>query len=386
MSIKGGSIIMKNIIFIAPEFHSIPPTYSAAVEWWIYNVAKELSVKNMIICKGEHNEKKTEITNENSIIYRIKISGIYKRIFKKWTRLDPLPYSKRIVLKAYQENKKSDSVLIIHNSIKLYNEIKKFYPEELLFLHMHNKQNIEHLDCRTKLITPSIFLADFFKKAVSGINVKVVPNGISKSMYNSSEYWNREKFNLQNKDIVILYAGRLDNGKGVIELMKSVDILKNKIKNIKLLIAGDYETKKRGNREDYRKRVIEQAKKMNSCCILTGSISPNDMHKIYPLANLTVAPSLADEAFCMVALESMASGTPVLVSSRGGIKEFVVHNETGFHLKEPLSVESISLDIIETLNNPNIKTIVEKAKLTALNEYDWKNISNKLLNVLDEWL
>ncbi|MER2474287.1 glycosyltransferase [Photorhabdus laumondii] len=376
---------MKNIIFIAPEFHSIPPTYSAAVEWWIYNVAKELNVKNMIICKGEHNEKKTEIINKNSTIYRVKISRIYKRIFQKWTRLDPLPYSKRIILKVYQENKKSDLVLIIHNSIRLYNEIKKYYPEELLILHMHNKQNIEHLDCRTKLITPSIFLADFFKKEVPGINVKVVPNGISKSMYNSSEYWDRAKFNLQDKGIVILYAGRLDNGKGVIELMKSVDILKNKIKNIKLLIVGDYETKKRGNREDYRKKIIEQAKEMNSYCILAGNIPPEDMHKIYPLANLTVTPSLADEAFCMVALESMASGTPVLVSPRGGIKEFVVHNETGFHLKEPLSIESISLDIIETLNNQNIKAVSEKAKLTVLNEYDWKNISNKLLDVLNEW-
>ncbi|WP_176692774.1 glycosyltransferase [Photorhabdus luminescens] len=376
---------MKNIIFIAPEFHSIPPTYSSAVEWWIYNVAKESNIKNMIICKGERNENKTEIINKNSIIYRIRISRVYKRIFKKWTRLDPFPYSKRISLKIHQINKENDSILIVHNSIKLYNEIKKFYPEELIILHMHNKKNTEHLDYRTKLITPSIFLADFFKKETPDINVKVVPNGISKDMYNSNQHWNREKFNLQDKDIVILYAGRLDKGKGVIELMESVAILKNTIKNIKLLIVGDYKTKKRGRLEDYRKKVIEQANKMSSYCILVGNIPPNDMHKIYPLANLTVVPSLTDEAFCMVALESMASGTPVLVSPRGGIKEFVIHNETGFHLKEPLSVESISLDISETLNNPNVKAIAAKAKLTALNNYDWKNISNKFIDVLNEW-
>ncbi|MCW7549776.1 glycosyltransferase [Photorhabdus sp. APURE] len=376
---------MKNIIFIAPEFHSIPPTYSAAVEWWIYNVAKESDVKNIIICKGEHNEKKIEIINESSIIYRIKISNVYKRIFQKWTRLDPLPYSKRIILKAYNESKRNNVILIIHNSIKLYNEIKKQYPEELMILHMHNKQNTEHLDRKTKLITPSVFLANFFKKEVPDINIKVVPNGINKNVYNSNKYWDRKKFNLQDNDIIILYAGRLDVGKGVLELMESVSILKNKIKNIKLLIVGDYETKKRGNREDYRKKVIEQANKMSSYCILVGNIPPNDMHKIYPLANLTVVPSLTEEAFCMVALESMASGTPVLVSPRGGIKEFVIHNETGFHLKEPLSIESISLDISETLNNPNVKAIAEKAKLTALNNYDWKNISNKLIDVLNEW-
>ncbi|KGM25730.1 hypothetical protein KS18_24755 [Photorhabdus luminescens] len=377
--------MMKNIIFIAPEFHSIPPTYSSAVEWWIYNVARKSNAKNMIICKGERNENKIEIINKNSTIYRIRISRIYKRIFKKWTRLDPFPYSKRIASKIYQINKENDSILIVHNSITLYNEIKKFYPEELMVLHMHNKKNTEHLDYRTKLITPSIFLADFFKKEVLNINVKVVPNGISKNIYDSNQHWNREKFNLQDEDIVILYAGRLDKGKGVIELMKSITILQNTIKNIKLLIVGDYKTKKRQGLEDYRKKVIEQAKEMSSYCVLAGNIHPNDMHKIYPLANLTVVPSLTDEAFCMVALESMASGTPVLVSPRGGIKEFVIHNETGFRLKEPLSVESISLDINETLNNPNIRAIAEKAKLTALNNYDWKNINNKLIDVLNEW-
>ncbi|NHB97969.1 glycosyltransferase [Photorhabdus stackebrandtii] len=377
---------MKRIIFVAPEFHSIPPTYSAAVEWWIYNVAKKSNVKNIIICKGERNERKIEIINETSTIYRVHISSIYKRVFKKWTGLDPFPYSKRIASKAYQISKKSDSILIVHNSIRLYNEIKEYYPEELMILHMHNKQNTEHLDFKTKLITPSVFLADFFKKEVPGINVKVVPNGISKSMYDSSECWNRGKFNLQDKDTIILYAGRLDKGKGVLELMESITILKNTIKNIKLLIVGDYENKKKGDREYYRKKVIEQAKKMNSFCILAGNISPKNMHKIYPLANLTVIPSLADEAFCMVALESMASGTPVLVSPRGGIKEFVIHNKTGFHLKEPLSVESISLDINETLNDPNMKIIANQAKLIALNSYDWENISNKLLDVLNEWL
>ncbi|MBS9435520.1 hypothetical protein [Photorhabdus hainanensis] len=135
---------MKNIIFIAPEFHSIPPTYSSAVEWWIYNVARKSNAKNMIICKGERDENKIEIINENSTIYRIRISRIYKRIFKKWTRLDPFPYSKRIVSKIRQINKENDSILIVHNSITLYNEIKKFYPEELMILHMHNKK-MQHI-------------------------------------------------------------------------------------------------------------------------------------------------------------------------------------------------------------------------------------------------
>ncbi len=150
-------------------------------------------------------------------------------------------------------------------------------------------------------------------------------------------------------------------------------------------MIGDHSTTKKGEREIYRKKVLDKASRMTDICILAGSMLPADMHQVYPLADLTVVPSLGEEAFCMVALESMACGVPVLVSPRGGIKEFVIPERTGFLLQEPLSPESIAKDILSTLLNNNLNVIAENAKETAINQYDWTNVSMSLSEALAEW-
>ncbi|MBD2795633.1 glycosyltransferase [Xenorhabdus sp. 18] len=378
---------MKKFVFVAPEFHSIPPNYAAAVEWWIYNVAKISQANNLIICKGERAEKTIEKVSDYATIHRIHTSAIYKRFFRKWSRLDPYPYAKRVmdIVMRYQNPDGEKSVLIIQNSISLYNAVKQFYPEKRMVLHLHNKHKATELGPETKLITPSHFLADFFHSAAQIKNIKVVPNGIDKELYKQEASWKRERFSLRNDETVILYAGRLDKNKGVIELMDAVNLLHKNGQHIKLLLIGDHTTVKKGEREVYRRKVLDKASKMADSCVLAGSIPPADMHQVYPLADLTVVPSLGEEAFCMVALESMACGVPVLVSPRGGIKEFVLPEKTGFLLQEPLSPESIAKDIAETLLKGNLKTVAEHARATAINQYDWSRVSTSLSKALAEW-
>ncbi|OKP01926.1 glycosyltransferase [Xenorhabdus eapokensis] len=378
---------MKKFVFVAPEFHSIPPNYAAAVEWWIYNVAKITQANNLVICKGERTEKTVEKISEYATIHRIHTSRIYKRFFRKWSRLDPYPYAKRVIdiVMRYQSPDGEKPILIIQNSVSLYNAVKQFYPEKLMVLHLHNKHKVVDLGPETKLITPSHFLADFFQFEAKIKNIKIVPNGIDKALYKQEVSWKREHFGLKNDETVILYAGRLDKGKGVIELIDAVNLLHKKDQNIKLLLIGDHATVKKGEREVYRKKVLDKAAKTADSCILAGSIPPADMHQIYPLADLTVVPSLGEEAFCMVALESMACGIPVLVSPRGGIKEFVIPENTGFLLQEPLSSESIAKDISDTLLSDNLNVVAEHAKETAISQYDWSNVSVSLSKALAEW-
>ncbi|MCG3461388.1 glycosyltransferase [Xenorhabdus bovienii] len=378
---------MKEFIFVASEFHSIPPNYAAAVEWWVYNVAKISQVDNLIVCKKEKKEIIDEKISNYSTIHRIYTSAIYKRFFRKWSRLDPYPYAKRVMdtIRLHQNQSGDQPILIIQNSIPLYNAIKQLYPQESMVLHLHNKHKATHLEAETKLITPSRFLADFFRTEAKINNIKVVPNGIDKVLYMQENHWKREKFGLRGDENVILYAGRLDKGKGVTELMDAVALLRKKDQKVKLLLVGDHTTVKKGEREVYRKRVLDKALSMVEGCILTGNISPADMHQVYSLADLTVVPSLGEEAFCMVALESMAAGTPVLVSPRGGISEFVIAGSTGFLLQEPLSPESIAQNILNTLSNSELKIIAANAREIALSQYDWSNVSTSLSQSLAEW-
>ncbi|MCC8365032.1 glycosyltransferase [Xenorhabdus sp. PB61.4] len=377
---------MKKIVFIAPEFHSIPPNYAAAVEWWIYNVAKVMKSNNSVICKREKSEKPIERISDYSSINRIYTSAFYKRIFRKWSRLDPYPYAKRVVDMVLHNQEHGDKpVLIIQNSISLYDAVKQYYPEELMVLHLHNRQNATTLGKETKLIAPSHSLANFFQTEAKLENIKVVPNGIDKMLYMQESSWNRERFGLKEAAKVILYAGRLDKRKGVLELMEAVSLLHKKDSQFTLLLVGEHAKVTKGEREIYRKKVLNKALEIKECCVLAGNIPPANMHQVYSLADLTVVPSLGEEAFCMVALESMASGTPVLVSPRGGIKEFVFPENTGFLLQEPLSSESIAQNISDTLLDGRLQEITEKGREAVLTNYDWHNVSESLIGVLSEW-
>mgnify|MGYP004712958525 CR=1 FL=1 len=373
----------KSLIFTVPPIHSIPPRHAAAVEWWVYNVASRLPVSTGIVCI-----RKGEVPQEDGTprcsIYRIGIGRVYKRIFQKWTRWDPLSYAWRLVRRARSLRAESQT-LIVHNSVHLYTAAARYYPEQDMILHMHNMQDTTSLTGAVKIITPSQFLARWYQEKVAGADVKVVPNGIDVDLYAGSDRWSREQLGLTAADTVILYAGRLSPEKGPLELMQAVHHMNQSGQQVKLVVIGDPNANRDGPRAAYQKAIREMAHTMGNHCILAGSVAPADMHKVYAIGDLTVVPSRFEEPFCMVALESMASGTPVLVSPRGGISEFVIDGKTGFILQEPLSATSMAEDILATLAREDRLAVARYAREDVLSGYGWQAVADKLSVVLQGW-
>lgn len=373
----------KSLIFTVPPIHSIPPRHAAAVEWWVYNVASKLLVSTEIVCIRKGEVPQEDVTSLCSI-YRIGIGRVYTRIFQKWTRWDPLSYAWRLTRRA-RSLRAGQQTLIVHNSVHLYTAAARHYPEQDMILHMHNMQDTSPLRGAIKIITPSQFLARWYQEKVPSADVKVVPNGIDVDLYAGNERWSRDRFGLTDADTVILYAGRLSPEKGPQELMQAVHHLNQSGQQLKLVVIGDPNANRDGPRAAYQKEIREIAQTMGSSCILAGSVAPADMHKVYAIGDLTVVPSRFEEPFCMVALESMASGTPVLVSPRGGISEFVIDGKTGFILQEPLSASSIAEDILATLERENREEIARYARDKILAGYGWQAVADKLSTVLQGW-
>ena len=69
-----------------------------------------------------------------------------------------------------------------------------------------------------------------------------------------------------------------------------------------------------------------------------GAQSRPDLARLMRHSQALLVPSHS-ETFGLVALEGAASGVPVLASSTGGLREVVVHEETGYlmHDREPSS-------------------------------------------------
>jgi len=122
------------------------------------------------------------------------------------------------------------------------------------------------------------------------------------------------------KSLKIGYIGRIHPTKGLdllIDSFKDLCSLLGKKEEIKLIIAG-------GGNDDYVNELKDKAKGFPIEFI--GYTKPTDFYK---KVNITICPSIWEEPFGRVVIESMAHGVPVIGSRIGGIKELIDNEETG---------------------------------------------------------
>ncbi|CAM8002350.1 MULTISPECIES: lipopolysaccharide N-acetylglucosaminyltransferase [Atlantibacter] len=378
--------MVDKIIFTVTPIYSIPPRGAAAVETWMYQVAQRTSIPNRIVCIK--NEGYTDFTqvNDRCSIYRIGFSRIYKRIFQKWTRLDPSPYSKRILKIAKDFPVTDNSVIVVHNSMKLYRQIRQHAPELKVAIHMHNAFEPKGLEQNVKMIVPSQFLQNYYRGFLPDADIEIVPNGIDLDTYQSAyQAVTKADLAISPHEKVILYAGRIVPDKGVLPLMHAFEKLSQTHQDLRFVVIGDYNEESKSDNGAYQREVREIAARLGDRCKLMGSIPPDKMHTWYPLADLVVIPSQFQEPFCMVAIEAMGAAKPVLVSTRGGMVEFVKENGTGYHLREPMTADSIAEDIETVLDNATRDEVARRGQQYVHTHYSWTGVTQRFEEVLHRW-
>lgn len=378
-------MIDKIILTVTPIF-SIPPKSAAAIESWMYNVAKRLDIENRIVCIRNDGYSAHSVVNEHCEIERIKFGKVYTRLFKKWTRLDPYSYADRIVKIKHQFSPNPNkSVIFVHNHIKSFKKIIKKEGHNNVVLHMHNLYEPKDVPEDIKIIVPSHFMKNWYRERLPNAFIEVVRNGFDGEIYAQSPEVKREDFGLTVEDRTVLFVGRAAKGKGLLELMQACQIFFEEDPSYKLVIVGDLNTASKGELAQYQNEVKNFAKILGEQCICLGEVHPEKIRHYYALGDIIVVPSIEPESFCMVALEAMASGRPVIASQRGAMVEFISHNETGFIFREPLSPLSMAEDITSALNHPNSQEIAYHAKKHAYDNFTWEIVKDEFMRVIAKW-
>lgn len=378
-------MIDKLVLTVTPIF-SIPPRGAAAVETWMYQVAQRTKIQNRIACIKNEGYSDFLKVNDHCSVHRIGFSRLYKRLFQKWTRLDPLPYSQRILNIAKDFNVTDDSVIIVHNSIKLYRQIRKRAPKAKMVMHMHNAFEPDGLDQNVKMIVPSMFLKKHYQVYLPDADIAIAPNGIDLEAYQ------KKAVPLQKSDLgitpekkTIFFAGRISPDKGVTLLLQAFEQLLKERNDIELVVVGDYMSKSKGEKATYQREVRELAERLKPHCHMVGGVTPEEIYNYYSLADLVVIPSQFQEPFCMVAIEAMGAGKPVLVSTRGGMTEFVKEGDTGFHLQELMTPETIARDINKALASPDLNDVALRGQRCVEEKFPWEKVTQRFEKVVNNW-
>ena len=147
----------------------------------------------------------------------------------------------------------------------------------------------------------------------------------------------REDLGIPKDSFAVLSVGELNDNKNHETILRAIARLDRK--DIIYVICGQ------GNKKEYLKNLAKELG-MEERLILAGFRT--DVAEIYKCCDIFAFPSLR-EGLGMEALESMASGLPVIGSNIHGINDYLIDNETGFKCS-PLNVEAF-VDLIQKLAN-----------------------------------
>jgi glycosyltransferase involved in cell wall biosynthesis len=208
----------------------------------------------------------------------------------------------------------------------------------------------------------------------------IIPNGVRYNEFSvklsEKERSTHHKKYARESENIVAYIGRLVPEKGVNVLLGAVKFVLERRPNTKFVIAG----------EGWHRNELENLSKdlgITDKVLFTGYLPDEDFLAYFNVAEVLVVPSTY-EPFGIVALEGMATKTPIVVSDVGGLSEIVDHGWTGMKVPPDNSM-ALADTIIELLENQSLrKNIVKNAWEKLMHVYDWSIIADHTIKIYEQ--
>lgn len=187
---------------------------------------------------------------------------------------------------------------------------------------------------------------------------------------------------------MVLYVGRIEPLKGLDTLIEAIALLRsngqiNESKFCLAVIGGDPNLNSKENDiEMIRLKELCRSHGLDELVTFLGKRDQDTLPYYYSAAEAVVVPSHY-ESFGMVALESMACGTPVVASQVGGLAYLVQNEKTGYTV--PASdVEALADRLSRLITDKELRNRLGEQARKVAEEFSWDIIANRLLNLYKE--
>jgi glycogen synthase len=213
----------------------------------------------------------------------------------------------------------------------------------------------------------------------------VIHNGIDLEEYRFTESRAAlKRFGINPVEPYVMFLGRITRQKGIIHLVNAIRHMNPGYQVV--LCAGAPDTQEIAAE---MKAAVGTAQATRPGVVWIEEIlDTKSKVELYSHAGAFICPSVY-EPFGIINLEAMACGTAVVASNTGGIKEVVVHGETGFLVPletvpgnpfEPANPERFSRDLAartnELMADPAKRDAFGKAgRLRAEKQFGWPAIA-----------
>ena len=211
--------------------------------------------------------------------------------------------------------------------------------------------------------------------------IAVVPCGVDLELFSPMDkHIARRKLGLREGERIILFVGRIEPLKGIDILINAAAQLHDDENFRVLIVGGDA----RAHEQIAHLTALAQQLEIDHHVSFVGAVPHEDLATYYNAADVCVVPSYY-ESFGLVAVESMACGTPVVASRVGGLTSTVSDGKTGYLIPwrcpEPFA-ERLEL----LLDNDDLRASFGRAAREGVERYRWANVADALSSVYDDVL
>ena len=218
--------------------------------------------------------------------------------------------------------------------------------------------------------------------------ISIIPCGTDIHRFGSiQQQAARQQLGIAPDAKVVFYVGRFDKRKGIETLVRAVgrSQLRDADVNLQLIIGGGSRPGQSDGIERERIESIVDELGMREFTTFPGRLGDNDLPLYYAAADVCVVPSHY-EPFGLVAIEAMASGTPVVASDVGGLQFTVVPEATGL-LAPPKDEAAFATAIDRILADTDYRNKLGQAARQRVEEkFSWEGVASQLGNLYLELL
>ena len=207
----------------------------------------------------------------------------------------------------------------------------------------------------------------------SSEKISVVPCGVNLEQFRALDKAQARQHLGFGDDKIILFVGRIDPLKGIDKLIRALPYLRN-IQGLRLLLIGGGE---------HSQHEMEQLRKLACDLEVEDSVTFMDLVKheqlpyFYSGADVCVVPSYY-ESFGLVALESLACGTPVVATDVGDFRNIIREGESGYVVRDNVP-QHLADKISLLLSGPSMDKESAQLIRATVSKFGWSNIAEAII-------
>lgn len=211
------------------------------------------------------------------------------------------------------------------------------------------------------------------ERGIDPNRIVVIPHG-AYSFF--KKFYKRNKENSKSDNRVVLYFGYIQENKGLEYLLKAMEIIRDSIPDVKLIIAGEGDLTRYSN-------LIE---KLNKSLEIYNDFIPNNLvAKLFSHADIVVLPYTYHKGYSGVLTIALSFGKPVIVTNVGDLPNIIENYREGIIIP-PRNPKALANAIIRILEDDKLRKIMSKNALKKAKELSWNNIAKKHIKIYEEIL